>query len=426
MMNLIKLSEQQDWKKILQRPFSDKQVLLQSVRAIMDDVKSSGDAAIQKYSRIYDGIELTQAAVQQKDWDSANLVTPELKEAIAIATANIRLFHEKQLQPKAVVETMPGVSCWRKWVGIGRVGLYIPGGTAPLFSTLLMLAIPAQIAGCKEIIVCTPPDREGNIHPAIMYIAAQLGIKSVFKIGGVQAIAAMAYGTETIPQVYKIFGPGNQFVTAAKQLVQQEGIAIDMPAGPSELCILADQTAEPAFLAADLLSQAEHGVDSQVLLITNSETLAANVLEQITLQLEKLARKDIASQVLENSKIILVNEMMEGITLVNEYAPEHLIITCQHQENIAEKIENAGSVFIGNYSPEAAGDYATGTNHVLPTNGFAKSYSGVSIDSFLKKISFQQLSAGGLQTIAGAVITMAEAEGLDAHANAVKIRLQNV
>jgi histidinol dehydrogenase len=318
---------------------------------------------------------------------------------------------------------MPGIKCWRKSIGIEKVGLYIPGGTAPLFSTILMLGIPAKIAGCKELILCSPPGKEGKLHPAILFAAQLTGITAIYKIGGVQAIAAMAYGTETVSQVYKIFGPGNQYVTCAKQLIQQEGIAIDMPAGPSEVCVLADETANASFIAADLLSQAEHGADSQVLLVTSDELLVKSVEEELNKQLDLLPRKDIAEKALANSMTIVVNEISEGIDLVNEYAAEHLIIACREDEAVAEKIINAGSIFLGNYSPESVGDYASGTNHTLPTNGFAKAYSGVSVDSFVKKVTYQKLSREGLDAIGKTVIAMAEAEGLDAHANAVSVRM---
>jgi histidinol dehydrogenase len=353
---------------------------------------------------------------------SAALISSELRKAIQTAAANVQLFHEKQVQEIEIIETMPGVQCWRKMVGIEKVGLYIPGGTAPLFSTILMLGIPARIAGCKEVVLCTPPDKEGNLHPAILFTTQLVGITKIYKIGGVQAIAAMAYGTETVPQVYKIFGPGNQYVTCAKQLIQQEGIAIDMPAGPSEVCVLADESANPSFVAADLLSQAEHGVDSQVMLVTSSSLLVENVQMEIEKQLAVLNRKEIAAKALENSTIILVKDIDEGIHLANEYAAEHLIIACKDDQIIAGKIINAGSVFLGNYSPESVGDYASGTNHTLPTNGFARAYSGVSVDSFVKKITYQRISKEGLDNIGRVVELMAEAEGLTAHANAVRIR----
>jgi histidinol dehydrogenase len=339
---------------------------------------------------------------------------------------NIEIFHQAQLKKEEKIETMPGVWCWRKMVGIEKVGIYIPGGTAPLFSTVLMLGIPAILAGCKEIILCTPPNKDGSIHPAIAYAANLIGIKNVFTIGGVQAIAAMAFGTESVPKVYKIFGPGNQYVTAAKQLVQQNGTAIDMPAGPSEVCVWADETAVPEFVAADLLSQAEHGADSQVLLVASNEVVVEKIEQALTIQLNQLSRKEFASLALANSKAIVMNDATNALELINEYAPEHLILSIQNAEMFAEKVINAGSVFIGNYSPESVGDYASGTNHTLPTNGYAKAYSGVSIDSFVKKITFQQLTERGLTNIAQTVIEMAKAESLDAHANAVQIRVDKI
>ena len=353
-----------------------------------------------------------------------SLLNDDLKKAIQQAKLNIEKFHLAQKEEIKKIETMPGIFCWRRSLPIEKVGLYIPGGSAPLFSTVLMLAIPASIAGCKEIILFTPPTKEGNIHPAILFTAKLCGVNKIFKIGGAQAIAAMAYGTETVPKVFKIFGPGNPFVTLAKQLVQMEGIAIDMPAGPSEVLVIADETANPAFVAADLLSQAEHGPDSQVLLITTNESIIESVQKEIKKQLMNLPRKEIAEQALQNSKIILVKNIEEAITLSDKYASEHLILQCKNSEVVAEKINNAGSVFIGNYSPESAGDYASGTNHTLPTNGYAAMYSGVSLDSFLKKVTFQQLTKEGLQNIGNTVMTMAEAEGLDAHKNAVMIRLK--
>lgn len=423
-MQIIKYPLQKDWKKILQRPTVDNAALMATVKTILDDVKEKGDAAVSKYTKQFDGILLNTIIVSQDEMAAGNEISEPLKIAISQAAANIKAFHQKQLQPVEIIETMPGIECSRKSVAIEKIGLYIPGGTAPLFSTLIMLGIPALIAGCKEIIICTPADKNGKIHPAILFTATLLGLNTIYKVGGVQAIAAMAFGTETVPQVYKIFGPGNQYVTAAKQLIQQQGIAIDMPAGPSELCVLADENANAAFIAADLLSQAEHGKDSQVLLIITSETLADQVLENINSIVSKLSRNEIAIAALNNSKIIIVKNIEEGIDLVNEYAPEHLIISCKNEDAVAEKIINAGSVFVGNYSPESVGDYASGTNHVLPTNGFAKAYSGVSVESFVKKITFQKLSYQGLQSISKTVIIMAEAEGLDAHANAVSIRLK--
>ena len=414
------------WKQILQRPVFDSSSLQAQVKLIMNEVKQNGDAAIQQFSQQFDGVLLNNFILSQTEiWESSAMLSIELKGAIEQAAVNIRLFHEKQVAEIEVIENMAGVKCWRKSIGIEKVGLYIPGGTAPLFSTILMLGIPAKIAGCKEIIMCTPPGKDGKVPPAILFAAQLVGITKIYKIGGVQAIAAMAYGTETVTQVYKIFGPGNQYVTCAKQLIQQEGIAIDMPAGPSEVCILADETAEVSFVAADLLSQAEHGVDSQVVLVTTSEKLLSEVQPELQNQLAGLPRKAIAEKALENSTLILVKTMEEGIDLVNEYAAEHLIIACKDDEAIAEKIVNAGSVFLGNYSPESVGDYASGTNHTLPTNGFAKAYSGVSVDSFVKKVTYQKLSREGLESIGEIVELMANAEGLTAHANAVSIRTKN-
>lgn len=423
-MKLIKYPVKENWKEILQRPSINSNSLQDKVKLVLNDVKQNGNTAIKKYTLQFDGVDLNNFAVTGSEISEAvKLLSAELKNAIQIAANNIRAFHLKQISQPEIVETMPGIQCWRKSIGIEKVGLYIPGGTAPLFSTILMLGIPAQIAGCKEIILCSPPNKEGKLHPAILFAAQLVGVTKMYKIGGVQAIAAMAYGTETVPQVYKIFGPGNQYVTCAKQLIQQDGIAIDMPAGPSEVCVLADETAHASYVAADLLSQAEHGADSQVLLVTNSQSLVAAVEEEINNQLQLLSRKDIATKALENSKIILIKDIEEGIELVNEYAAEHLIISCVNDETIAEKIINAGSVFLGNYSPESVGDYASGTNHTLPTNGFAKAYSGVSVDSFVKKITYQKLTQQGLQNIGSTVELMAEAEGLHAHANAVSIRL---
>jgi len=424
-MKLIKYPSPDTWKQLLQRPAIDNTSLLQKVKAVMNEVRQQGDVAVKQFTQQFDGVELDNVVASAKEIsESEALLSDELKQAIRQAAANVTLFHEKQVAAVEVVETMPGVKCWRKSVGIEKVGLYIPGGTAPLFSTILMLGIPAKIAGCKEVVLCSPPDKEGKLHPAILFAAQLVGITKICKIGGVQAIAAMAYGTATVPQVSKIFGPGNQYVTCAKQLVQQDGIAIDMPAGPSEVCVLADESANAAFIAADLLSQAEHGVDSQVVLVTTSALLIDAVQEELQKQLAVLPRKNLAEKALENSTLILVNSMEEGISLVNEYAAEHLIIACNGDEDIAEKISNAGSVFLGNYSPESAGDYASGTNHTLPTNGFAKAYSGVSVDSFVKKITYQKLSKQGLQHIGKTVMLMADAEGLTAHANAVNIRIE--
>jgi len=419
--------DKKEWGQLLQRPAFDSSELQHKVRAVLREVKLNGDEAIQKFTQEFDAVLINDFAVNEKEInEAAALLSRELKEAIQQAVENIVAFHKKQIAEVEIIETMPGVKCWRKSIGIEKVGLYIPGGTAPLFSTILMLGIPAHIAGCKEIILCSPPDKAGKLHPAILFAAQLVGVTKIFKIGGVQAIAAMAYGTATVPQVYKIFGPGNQYVTCAKQLIQQDGIAIDMPAGPSEVCVLADDAADAGFIAADLLSQAEHGIDSQVLLVTCSETVVKNVEEELNKQLPLLSRKNIAQKALENSKAIIVKNINEAIELVNEYAAEHLIISCKDDEHIAEKINNAGSIFLGNYSPESVGDYASGTNHTLPTNGFAKAYSGVSVDSFVKKITYQKLSQQGLKNIGKIVELMAEAEGLDAHKNAVSIRVKNL
>ena len=413
------------WEVLLKRPAYDVASLNEKVKAILDEVKAHGDDAVKKFTQQFDGVLLESFVVDEKEkTDAGKQLSQALKKAIQTAADNIRIFHQKQVSQPEIIETMPGIKCWRKCVGIEKVGLYIPGGTAPLFSTILMLGIPANIAGCREIILCSPPNKEGALHPAILYAAQVAGIKNIYKIGGVQAIAAMAYGTKTIAAVYKIFGPGNQYVTCAKQLIQQDGIAIDMPAGPSEVCVLADETANASFVAADLLSQAEHGVDSQVVMVTSSENLIQQVVKEVGNQLENLERKIIALSALENSKLVLVKSMRDAVAVVNAYAPEHLIISCKNEEEIAEQIMNAGSVFIGNYSPESVGDYASGTNHTLPTNGFAKTYSGVSVDSFVKKITFQKATKNGLQNIAETVHEMAMAEGLDAHAKAVAVRLR--
>ena len=424
-MNIYQNHPREEWQQIIERPVFDTSVLQQKVRTILNGVKKSGDKAIKRYTKQFDGVTLNDFFVSVNEMDEAVALLPvDLKNAIQQAAKNIKSFHAKQMFQHEVIETMQGIQCWRKNVAIEKVGLYIPGGTAPLFSTILMLGIPAQIAGCREIMLCSPPDKDGKLHPAILFAARLVGVTRVFKIGGVQAIAAMTYGTETVPKVYKIFGPGNQYVTLAKQLIQQDGVAIDMPAGPSEVCVLADETANPAFVAADLLSQAEHGTDSQVVLISTSLSIVETVIEEIKDQLNKIPRKQIAIKALENSKAVLVNDMNEAIDLVNEYAPEHLIISCKEEDAVAEKIINAGSIFLGHYSPESVGDYASGTNHTLPTNGFAKIYSGVSIDSFVKKITYQKLSWQGLQNISNIVIQMAEAEGLHAHAEAVRVRMK--
>jgi histidinol dehydrogenase len=413
-----------EWKTLLQRPVMNVAALEGSVKNILQEVKQQGDAAVKKFTLQFDKAAIDNLLVDESAFLQAQQsLDAKLKAAILSAKVNIETFHKAQLAIPEVIETMPGVQCWRKSVAIEKVGLYIPGGTAPLFSTILMLGIPAKLAGCKEIILCSPPDSNGQLHPAILFTAKAVGITKVFKAGGVQAIGAMAYGTETIPAVLKIFGPGNQYVTCAKQLVQQDGIAIDMPAGPSEVAVYADESANAAFVAADLLSQAEHGSDSQVILVSTSQVVIDNVQKEIATQLAALPRKDLAEKALQNSKLILVNNEAESIGLLNEYAPEHLIVSCENANDIAEQIINAGSVFLGHYSPESVGDYASGTNHTLPTNGYAKAYSGVSVDSFVKKITFQQLTPDGLKNISKTVIAMAEAEGLQAHANSVKVRL---
>jgi len=423
-MNTIEYPVTESWAQLLQRPLFDNTGLQKSVKKIIDKVKTGGDKAVKKFTKEFDAISIRNLLINEKEMkEAAGLLSEELKTAILTAKKNIETFHTAQLSNTVVIETMPGVNCWRKSVAIEKVGLYIPGGTAPLFSTVLMLAIPAQLAGCKQIVLCTPPQQDGKIHPAVLFAAQVAGVNTIIKAGGVQAIAAMAYGTESVPKVYKIFGPGNQYVTCAKQIIQAEGIAIDMPAGPSEVCVLADETANAAFVAADLLSQAEHGADSQSVLISTSATLIKEVANEVEKQLALLPRKDIAAKALVHSKLILVKDIKEAIAMANEYAAEHLIISCADENQVAEQIFNAGSVFLGNYSPESAGDYASGTNHTLPTNGYARSYSGVSIDSFVKKITYQQLSKQGLKNIGPTVIAMAKAEGLDAHANAVSIRL---
>jgi histidinol dehydrogenase len=425
MMNILEFPEKASWASIITRPVADYISLNEKVSTVLNGVKLGGDKAVKQYTKEFDGVSLDHLLVTDAEMEEAQtLLSFELKKAIETAASNIRKFHLTQINKELPIETMPGVTCWRKWVGIDKVGLYIPGGSAPLFSTILMLGIPAEIACCKQVVLCSPPNKSGKLHPAIIYAANLVGIKQLYKIGGVQAVAAMAYGTETVPAVYKIFGPGNQYVTAAKQMVQQHGVAIDMPAGPSEVCVLADETAVPAFVAADLLSQAEHGPDSQVLLVSTSKELVDELNLALTSQLSLLPRKELASKALQNSRAVLMNSLSDAVDLVNEYAAEHLIIACNNANEIADQISNAGSVFIGNYSPEAVGDYASGTNHTLPTNAYARMYSGVSVDSFIKKITFQQLTKEGLNAIANTVETMAEAEGLKAHAEAVRVRLK--
>lgn len=425
MMNIIQFPDKINWVNIIKRPVADYNYLNDKVAAVLNGVKQGGDHAISQYTLQFDGVSLENFQVTEAEIINAKTqLDSALKVAIETAAENIRKFHLTQVSQALPIETLPGISCWRKSVGIDKVGLYIPGGSAPLFSTILMLGIPAQIAGCKQVILCSPPNKNGDLHPAIIYAANLVGITQLFKIGGVQAIAAMAYGTETVPSVYKIFGPGNQYVTAAKQMVQLDGVAIDMPAGPSEVCVLADDSAVPDYVAADLLSQAEHGADSQVLLVSTSKQLIDAVNQSLLSQLAILPRKDLAIKALQNSRAVLMSNLSDAVELVNDYAAEHLIIACQNANEIAEQISNAGSVFIGNYSPESVGDYASGTNHTLPTNAYARMYSGVSVDSFVKKITFQQLTKEGLTAIAKTVETMAEAEGLQAHAEAVRVRLK--
>lgn len=414
------------WDELVKRPVTDDSTLDKPVRRILRKVKENGDRAVRKFTSEFDGVKLKKLRVTEKEIKTAeSLVPEELKAAIRLAKENIERFHKTQREAVTVTETMQGIRCWRQSLPIEKAGLYIPGGTAPLFSTVLMLAIPANLAGCKEIILCTPPGKDGSVHPAILYTASLCGVTQVFKAGGVQAIGAMAFGTESIPRVFKIFGPGNQYVTKAKQLVQQEAVAIDMPAGPSEVLVIADASANPAFVAADLLSQAEHGADSQVILLTPSAALAGEVEKEVQTQLNQLPRKNIAEKALANSKTLLFNTMQEAVNFSNYYAPEHLILACNDAEAVAQQITAAGSVFIGHYTPESAGDYASGTNHTLPTNGYAAMYSGISLDSFMKKITFQQITPDGLQRIGNAVMTMAAAEGLDAHQNAIAIRLNS-
>ena len=423
-MILISNPDKFQWQEILKRPVMNTENLFDTVRSVIDRVKAEGDCAVLDYEKKFDKVVLTSLAVSEEEQQEAeNLVSEDLKAAIRLAKQNIETFHAAQRFEGKKVQTRPGVTCWQKAVAIEKVGLYIPGGTAPLFSTVLMLAVPARIAGCKEIVLCTPPGRDGKVHPAVLFAAKVAGVNRIFKAGGIQAIAAMAYGTESVPKVYKIFGPGNQYVTAAKQLVSLRDVAIDMPAGPSEVEVLADETANPIFVAADLLSQAEHGVDSQAILITTSVELQQAVKVEVERQLALLPRKEIAEKSLANSKLIVVDSMEEAIELTNAYAPEHLIIETEDYLSVAERIVNAGSVFLGSLTPESAGDYASGTNHTLPTNGYAKAYSGVSLDSFIRKITFQEIKPEGLNIIGPAIELMAANEQLDAHKNAVSVRL---
>ena len=426
-MNIIRYPEKSEWKKIVERPHLDVSQLNETVASVLADVKQRGDEAVKGYELKFDHVDLPTLEVTKDEIAEAEkLVTKKLKEAIQLAHANIKTFHESQRFRSKKVETQPGVTCWQKSVPIEKVGLYIPGGTAPLFSTVLMLATPAKIAGCKEIVLCTPPNREGKVNPAILMAAKIAGVSKIFKAGGVQAIGAMAYGTESIPKVYKIFGPGNQYVMAAKQQVNIHDVGIDMPAGPSEVCVIADDTANAEFVAADLLSQAEHGADSQVFLITTSNKFIDEVQKELDKQLEALPRKEIAQKALENSMLVLVSDIREAIDLSNTYAPEHLVIQTEDYEDVASKVVNAGSVFLGQYACESAGDYASGTNHTLPTHGYATTYNGVNLDSYCRKVTFQHLTEEGVRQIGHAVELMAEAEQLDAHKNAMTVRLKAV
>ncbi len=420
----IKIS---DSNNIFERPTKNLDDLETIVNKVFKDVKEKGDGALKTYTKKFDKVELTSFIVSEKEISEAEeLVSTELKQAIKLAKSNIEKFHLSQKIEKQIIKTQVGVECWQESRGIEKVGIYIPGGTAPLLSTVLMLGVPAKIANCKEIILCSPPDTNGNINPAILYTAKLIGIKQVFKVGGIQAIAALTYGTETIPNVYKIFGPGNQYVTVAKQIAQNKGIAIDMPAGPSEVLVIADESSNPKFVASDLLSQAEHGTDSQVVCIVNNKNLFAEIEDELNKQLEQLPRKEIALKTLQNSKLVCIADKQKNINVVNKYAPEHLILATKDNDFYIENIVNAGSVFIGNYTPESAGDYASGTNHTLPTDGFAKAYSGVNLDSFIKKITFQKITKEGLLNIGNAIEIMADAEQLQAHKNAVTVRLQEI
>ncbi|MDD2524835.1 MAG: histidinol dehydrogenase [Bacteroidales bacterium] len=426
-MKTYKYPSETVWGELLSRPMMDTSALFDTVRSILNDVKKEGDAAVLRFEEQYDTVRLASLKVTQEEIDQCDaLVSEDLKEAIRVAAVNIEKFHTAQILHPQKITTSPGVTCWQKIVPIEKVGLYVPGGTAPLFSTVLMLAIPAKIAGCKEVVLCSPPDKEGNIHPAILFAAKVAGVSAIYKIGGVQAIASMAYGTESVPKVYKIFGPGNQYVTAAKQLVSLKEVAIDMPAGPSEVEVIADHSANPAFIASDLLSQAEHGVDSQAILITTDEALIDKVYAEVQSQLDLLPRKEIAIRSLEHSKLIVVKDMEEVIRMTNQYAPEHLIISTAHYKEVANQITNAGSIFLGHLTPESAGDYASGTNHTLPTNGYAMAYSGVNLDSFVKKITLQEITSEGLHHLGPVIEIMAGNEQLFAHQNAVTLRLKQL
>ncbi|PZX17375.1 histidinol dehydrogenase [Breznakibacter xylanolyticus] len=414
------------WSELLRRPNIDVSDLFGMVQEVLNHIRTDGDAAVRRYTAKFDGYDAQVVQVSQEEIDRACMaVSNELKQAIITARHNVEKFHSAQHLAVKKIVTQPGVTCWQKSVGIEKVGLYIPGGTAPLFSTVLMLAVPAKIAGCKEIVLCTPPDKEGNIHPAILYTASLVGVHKVFKVGGIQAVGAMAYGTESIPKVYKIFGPGNRYVTAAKQLVSLRDVAIDMPAGPSEVLVMADNSANAAFVASDLLSQAEHGADSQVILVTNSEDMLNNVMAEVKVQVARLPREEAATKALTHSRAILLDTVEEMVALSNAYAPEHLILSVKDVHRVAERIVNAGSVFMGNYTPESAGDYASGTNHTLPTHGYATAYSGVNLDSYIRKITFQEITRDGLMKLGPVIETMAAAELLEAHKNAVTLRLNS-
>ena len=426
-MKIIRYPERGEWKKIVERPHLDVSQLNAIVKSVLDDIRANGDKAVMAYEEKFDHVKLSSLAVSEAEIDEAmTQVSEDLLSSLRTAHHNIKAFHEAQRYEGIRVETVPGVTCWQKSVPIDKVGLYIPGGTAPLFSTVLMLATPAKIAGCKEIVLCTPPNREGKVNPAILAAARIAGVNKIFKAGGVQAIGAMAYGTESVPKVYKIFGPGNQYVMAAKQQVSLHDVAIDMPAGPSEVCVVADETSRPDFVAADLLSQAEHGIDSQVFLISTSEKMIEEVRKEIDIQLEQLPRKELASKTLENSTFVLVHDGQEAMDLSNAYAPEHLIITTANYRELAEKVVNAGSVFLGLYACESAGDYASGTNHTLPTHGYATAYSGVNLDSYNRKVTFQHLTEEGIRSIGHAVEVMAENEELMAHKNAMTLRVRAI
>lgn len=426
-MQIVKYPKQKDLDKLLERPFTDSAAIEKTVREILLDVKKNGDTALRKYALNFDKVALKDLRVSEKEIKEAiALVDKVLKQAIETAYANIKKFHKAQELKPQKIETTKGVVCWRESRAIQNVGLYIPGGSAPLFSTVLMLATPAKMAACTKIVLCTPPNKEGKIHPAILFAAQRCGVHEIYKTGGAQAIAAMAYGTKSIPKTDKIFGPGNQYVTVAKQFVQKEGVAIDMPAGPSEVLVVGDETCEPSFVAADLLSQAEHGADSQVIFVALRENLIDKVLEEVAQQSKGLPRKETAKQALQHSKILLVKNKQEAVVIINQYAPEHLILAVKDENYFLKNVVNAGSVFIGNYTPESAGDYASGTNHTLPTNGYARVYGGVSLDSFVKKITYQKISAKGIKNIGGVIETMAEAENLLAHKNAVSIRLKKI